>query len=127
MEVAAYNSTVPNSCVTLDYSPRSRGVKRVWVSLIGLLALVLVLITSLPLAANWYASVMYSGLKPGMTRANVDRHLWAFASSPTAYQGIGPGYFVVRYDFLWFGKSACIQVIYNPDGTVSDPQPIFDN
>jgi hypothetical protein len=52
--------------------------------------------------------------------------LWEFARRPNiTYSGIGPGQSVVRYEFLWFGKAAAIQVVYNADGTVCDPQPIF--
>ena len=93
---------------------------------IAILLLAIVAIAALPLAANLYAEAMYSGLRSGMTRVNVNRHLWAFASRPnTTYQGIGPGYFVVRYELLWFGKAASIQVVSRADGTVCDPQPIF--
>jgi hypothetical protein len=63
-----------------------------------------------------------------MTCAEVDRHLWEFARRPnTTYNGINPGQFVVRYELLWFGKAAAIQVVYNADGTVCDPQPIFSD
>ena len=94
--------------------------------ILALLLLSLVLVPAIPLLANLYADMMYCGLRPGMTRAKVDQHLWAFARRPNiTYQGIAPGEFVVRYEFLWFGKAAAIQVIYDANGTVLDPQPIY--
>jgi hypothetical protein len=96
--------------------------------IIALLLSVPVVIVGLEFGAYQYASGKYRGLTPGMTRAEVNRHLWAFASyQNTRYQGAGSGRIVIRYELLWFGKSGSIQVVYNADGTVLNPQPIFDN
>jgi len=89
--------------------------------------LCLLLICALPLLLNIYMAAMYSGLRPGMARAEVDRHLREFGKrSNVPYQGAASGQTVVRYELLWFGQSAAIQVIFDAKGTVVDPQPIFD-
>jgi hypothetical protein len=113
---------------TLEYAPRTRpALPRAVVKVAVLVALALACPFLLYFAANGYASMKYGGTKVGMTRTKVDRHLWAFASRPVAYQGAGAGQSVVRYELLWFGKGASIQVIYDASGIVVDPQPIFDN
>lgn len=121
----------PGASKTLDYTPGTRTglrLRRLTAhALITVLCLALFSI-ALTAAGNAYAAERYTGLKPGMTRAQVERHLWAFARRPfQAYQGAGPGRFVIRYEFLRLGKNAAIQVIYNANGTVADPQPLFNN
>jgi hypothetical protein len=73
-----------------------------------------------------YLENKWGALRPGMTRVQVDRELGAFRSYPSQYSGLGPGQFVIRYELLGMGKLTMIQVIYDPDGTVYDAQPIFD-
>ena len=65
---------------TLDYAlPVHRKDLRLLVRLIKVLLVAVVLVALVPLTAKLYVDAMYSGLKPGMSRASVDRHLWAFA------------------------------------------------
>ena len=73
-----------------------------------------------------YVAHQWGGLKPGMTRSQVDQKLWAFGSYPSQYSGLGPGESVIRYELFGMGKLTMIQVIFNPDGTVADAQPIYD-
>jgi hypothetical protein len=126
---------MPASENTFDYARRSRGVRtQDPATLIALTLLILALYLLAWFAAHEYTARRYGGITSaryngrGMTRAQVDRHLSAFTSRQnTRYQGAGPGRSVVRYELLRFGKSATIQIIYEPDGTVWDAQPVFDN
>jgi hypothetical protein len=102
--------------------------------LIALALLLLALYILAWFAAHQYTSRRYAGITswryggPGMTRAQVDRHLWAFTTRQnTQYQGAGPGRTLVAYELLWFGKPATIQIVFEADGTVWDAQPLFDN
>jgi hypothetical protein len=116
------------SHATLAYAPPPprRRKRRVIAWLIALPPVALVMFIALGLSANLYASSKYGGLRPGITRAQAERHLWAFARHPNPrYNGAGPGGFAIRYEFLWFGKSSSIQIVYNANGTVGDPQPIL--
>ena len=125
-----YHSDMPQSLRTIGYAPlggKEKARKAAWVVALSVLGAI-ALVETLPLGANLFTSIKYAGVKPGMKRADVDRHLWEFARrTNVAYSGIGPGQCVVRYELLWFGKWAGIQVIYNADSTVFDPQPIFDD
>jgi hypothetical protein len=71
----------------------------------------------------------YNGLAEGMQRQEVERRLGAFRSYPNPiYGGLGPGQFVIRYELRVIeeaGLSTTIQIIYNPDGTADNVQPVF--
>jgi hypothetical protein len=94
---------------------------------LALLALLLVVaLVIFFLCTQAYTAHQWGALKPGMTRSQVDQKLWAFGSYPSQYSGLGPGEFVIRYELFRMGKLTMIQVIFNPDGTVADAQPIYD-
>lgn len=80
------------------------------------------------LGANLYVSWSYDRIQPGMTRAQVDRRLWAFASARnTVYNATPPRHTMVNYELLRLGKSARIMVLFDPSGKVVDVIPAFDN
>ena len=99
--ISGYNSGVKlPSGHAIDYEPsprkgRLRRSTRVIMWAVGLLVLGLIS----PFLAYVYTSAAYDGLTPGMTRTQVDRHLWAFTSHPSAY-GVGPGESVIAYELL---------------------------
>ena len=82
--------------------------------------------------AFWFVTIGYvdrqwRALAPGMTPAQVNQKLWAFASYPNPkYQGLSPGQYVIRYELFHMGKATMIQIVFNTDGTVADAQPIYD-
>lgn len=120
------------SNATLDYLPPDpkRGAERLRRAVGTAIALVLTLplvLTMALLAANLYASWNYAGIRPGMTRAQVDRRLWAFAAARnTAYNAMPPGHTMVTYELLRLGKSTRILVQFDPAGKVSGVVPAFD-
>jgi hypothetical protein len=114
---------------TLGYAPapsRRRRFPRAVVWALGLWAAIVVLLVVLPFCGQAYTAGRYKGLRPGMTRAQADRRLWAYAASAVRYQGAPPGSVVIRYNLLWFGKMAAIQIIYDSNGKALDVQPIFE-
>jgi hypothetical protein len=121
--------TMPVLRNALHYAPSSRTggrwVRRLtWVIVLLLLApLILVLVDC---AATVYASRMYDGMRPGMTRSQIDRRLWAFANRTAKYPGItsaSQGKSDVVYELPWFGKA--IRVTYDASGVVEGLLPIF--
>jgi hypothetical protein len=85
-----------------------------------------VLVVVLWFAIQRYLSERFQGVTPGMSRAQVDSHLRAFAIRPGTYQ-VAQGDTVVDYELLWLGKSGTIKVIFGPDGKPCGVIPAFDN
>ena len=115
----------------LDYAPRSR-VRGRWVRrvtwLIVILALSPVILVAMDWGATAYAGRMYSGTRPGMTRAQIDRRLWAFTNRTSKYPAISvapPGKSVVVYELPWFGNSTAIRITYDANGVAEELLPIF--
>ena len=89
------------------------------------------MILGLPVAmfvgAHICTSWAYGGVKPGMPRAQVDRQIWAFSARPnTTYTSLRPGESMIDYELLGLGKWTRISVIFNGNGSASDPIPMFD-
>jgi hypothetical protein len=116
---------------TLDYASRDRRkTVRTAGRAIAILVCMSVLLLASPFLANEFAASRFAGVRRGMTRAEVDRHLWAFSrQTNTTYNwGIrGGGEVVVSYRLLWFEKTGEIIVTFDADGTVSGMIPAFDN
>lgn len=117
-----------SSAPSLEYgqqSPRvsSRRLARPALLVLALLAIPVVL---------WILTIGYvdrhwRSLTPGMTRAQVDQKLWAFARSPNPkYGGLFPGQFVIRYELFRMGGWTTIQIVFNADGTLDEAQPVYD-
>jgi hypothetical protein len=119
---------IAQSLTKLDYArqPRQKQLRRLLWPVMRVL-----LILTIPLGvwvlAKAYVDHQYGKLTLGMTRIQVDRQLWAFASyAEPGYGGLTTGQFVIRYELLHMGKETMIQIIFNPDGTAADVQPIYD-
>lgn len=117
---------------TLPYEPNSEAQPmpayvRVVIRTAALAILLPAVYFGLIILGKVYASTRFPGVSAGMTRAQVDRHLWGFASAPSAYNTMGPTDSAVAYDFLGFGKTTEIKVIYDANGVVVWAIPSFDN
>jgi hypothetical protein len=116
-----------------DYEQRCTAAKRVaprrrlvgWS--IAVLSLALAFAVALPFLANAYTGVMYKGIQMGMTRAQVDRHLWAFARHTNTRSGLAPGGYAIDYELLGLGKQTTIVVFFRNDGTSVGLMPAFIN
>jgi len=92
----------------------------IWLIALSVLALPLLIATSL--AAEAYTSRKYSGLNTGMTRAQIDRRLWAFSKTP---QPPPPGQTIVMYELLGQGTPTMIRITYDANGVAVALLPIF--
>jgi hypothetical protein len=66
----------------------------------------------------------YHGLATGMTRAQVERRLWAFSKTPTP-GAPSAGQTDVFYELLSQGTSTKIRITYDARGIVVAMLPIF--
>jgi hypothetical protein len=93
-----------------------------------ILLLILASLASPRFIGSALAANKFPAITPGMTRAQVDRHLRAFTKFPNAsYNAMSPGESATSYQFLGLGKKAEIKVIYKPNGTVDFAIPSFSN
>ena len=81
----------------------------------------------LAIFGHCYASSRFSGVKPGMTQAKVERYLWALRGHGHGYNAVSPRGYCVAYEFLWFGKFTMIGVTYDANGVVDGSVPGFSN
>jgi hypothetical protein len=112
---------------TLDYAPRSSSrvvMPRAAVWLIALLVLAFPLLIAMSLGAEAYASMKYSGLNTGMTRAQIERRLWAFSKTPNP-AAAPPGQTTVMYELLGQGTPTKIRITYDANGVAVALLPIF--
>ncbi len=93
----------------------------------ALVSLALASVLGLPFLGNLYAANRFPGVTPGMTRAQVDRHLRGFMSFPSRYNAMEPTDSAVAYEFLGLGKFAQIKIIFDANGVVVDTIPSFSN
>ena len=79
--------------------------------------------------AREYTASRFQGITPGMTHAQVDARLWAFSKTRVGSYRYSPrpGKPTVSYQLPLFGSFFGIQVVFDNDGTVLAPVPIFDN
>jgi hypothetical protein len=97
------------------------------VGIVALALLVPVSVVGLPIFGNWYAWNRYPGVTAGITRAQVDRHLWSFTTSPSTYNAMELTDLAVEYEFLGLGKWAEIKIIFDANGVVVSAIPSFNN
>jgi hypothetical protein len=81
----------------LDYSQRAHRLRPLLWSALRML-LILAILPIFWFCATAYVDREYTKMSAGMTRVQVDRQLWAFASYPDpGYSGLAPGQFGIRY------------------------------
>lgn len=96
-----------------------------WVAVVGTAVVLLAVVF---FGAHAYTDWAYAGMAAGMTRAEVDRHLWEFSASVnTTYNSLGPGETMIDYELLGLGNWTRISVIFKADGRSIHPIPMFDN